>query len=351
VCERLSILPAAAAGREATIAVWLVEDGCEPNRVPGLVLSGVMQNSDTVWLCLDVRETDWRRAATELRSAFWTAAWQGLAGVAVRCEPPSRQVDRQAVIWHILRDARQDVALWRQARSALQEQAALAQQPDEKSRRMARLAALDRIVGTDASCDLVLRLERRPFRRLYGLAAGGADQPGEAAGPDLAQFEAARGKVISLLSEARTLYPAASAERIFWNGIALTDPPAANGSAGPVRWAIVAADGEAPWKTAVALQQALQQASARSVSLSRTFPALSTDPPRLIWLVASGQPRLDWPESVRQAVLRGSVAELVTVSPKQGVTVAILKHGFDMDALLRTFRRGHEVYLTAQHAR
>jgi len=350
--ERLSAVPPALTSPEGPPVAWLVEDGCEPGLVPELVRSGAVRKSDTVWLYLDLRETDWRRAMSQVRSAFWAAAWQGLAGAAVCCEPPPPEVDRQAVIWHILRDARQDVALWRQARGEVRARAARAQEPAERGRLLAHLATLEGIVGVGPTCDLVLRPERWPFRQLYKAVPSAATvRGGPANAAQVEPLEATREKVLSIIIEPGGALPAPAADQLFWSGIALADPPLADGSAGPVRWAVVAADGKGPWKEAVALQQALEEASGRSVPLSRTFPPLWLDPPRLVWLIAEGQPQPDWPESVREAILRAPSAELLTVSPKKDVTVGVLGPGFDLSMLLSTFRRSSEVYLTAQHVR
>ncbi|MCK4375392.1 MAG: hypothetical protein KAX19_08685, partial [Candidatus Brocadiae bacterium] len=164
LCERLSSVPRELLSRDSAFPFWLVEDGCEPGRVAQMVRSGELRGSEAIWLFLDLRGADWRRAATEVRSAFWAAAWQGLAGAAVRLPPPPGEVDRQLVLWHILRDARREVALWRHARRLM---SATPDAPAAAARTLPRLAELAGIVGTSDAYQLVLRAQRRPFRSLY----------------------------------------------------------------------------------------------------------------------------------------------------------------------------------------
>ncbi|MHC4479469.1 MAG: hypothetical protein ACYS1C_00645, partial [Planctomycetota bacterium] len=283
LCERLSSIPPGLRAPGVQFPFYLVADGCEPGRLPQLVQTGEMRGSESVWLYLDLREADWRQAVTEVRSAFWAAAWQGLAGAAVRCPLPSRAVDRQWVIWHILRDARLEVALWRREHAAA---VAARRRGRARAAALRRISLLELLVGTAEGSDLRLRKRRDPFRELYGVAP-----PGRESALRLSQFAAARRKLLdwawrSPFGEAR------QSEGTYWRGIPLAE-------GGATRWAIVASDGEAVWKQAVAFQRALQERAGTAVPVSRTFPPAGTEGALLVWVIADEEGRGALPEEVQ----------------------------------------------------
>jgi len=367
LCERISAVPRDLLAVKASYAFWLVADGCEPGLVPQRVQSGTIPASATVWLHLDLRDADWQRAAVEVRSAFWAAAWQGLAGAAVRCPVSAGEADGQLVIWHILRDAREEAALWREAsRLAATKSAAGAgsAQPapaatrpaggraptasesaesrglgSTRARDIRRVAALETIVGTDESCDLRLRLGRWPFRRLYRVAPS-ADR----SEPVLDDFEAARRRVLGLMGEAARAPVPVRSGQLYWRGVPLAED-------GRVRWAIVIADGEPVRKAAAALQKGIEDAAGSTVPVSRAFPDLSGDGPLLVWAIAGQNGRPDWPEAVRAALAEQRDVPLATVGLSPGVTVVLVKSDIDIPLLLRTFRREPSLYPTASDVR
>jgi hypothetical protein len=379
LCERINAVPQDLLALKVPFEFWLVADGCEPGLVPEMVQSGAVPASATVWLYLDLRDADWQRAAVEVRSAFWAAAWQGLAGAAVRCPVSAGEADRELVIWHILRDAREEAALWREAsRLAATKSAAGAggAQPapagtkaaaarrgaessesrasvnsprlepverrppgSTRARDIRRVAALESVVGADKGSDLLLRLDRRPFRRLYRVAPS-ADR----SEPVLDDFEAARRKVLGLMGEtARAPIPTRTGQ-LYWRGIPLVED-------GRVRWAIVIADGEPVRRAAAALQKGVEDATGNAVRISRAFPDLSGEGPRLVWAVAGEAGCPDWPEAVRAAVAEQGEVPLATVGLGQGVTIALLRSDTDIQVLLKTFRRDPSLYPTASDVR
>lgn len=170
----------------------LVRNGCDAGEVPGLVGSGAISEQTQVWAHIDLCEADWRRAAVQVRSACWAAAWQGLAGVSVRVEPPLAEVDRQLVIWHVLRDARNGVALWREAKeTAARLRDSRGNDGDMDTATVLALERLEATVGTAEHCTLRLRPRRVPFRRVLRVER---DETGRAV--DISGFETARATVL-----------------------------------------------------------------------------------------------------------------------------------------------------------
>ncbi|KPK58654.1 MAG: hypothetical protein AMK73_09070, partial [Planctomycetes bacterium SM23_32] len=329
LCERLDAVPQGLTGMEAAFPFYLVTDGCPPGSAARLIQSGRMQGAESVWLYLDLRRADWRRAALEVRSACWAGAWQGLAGLAVRCPPPSAAVDRQLALWHILRDVRSEVALWRQAIATV---SARPDTPEGRARRLRRLATLQSIVGTTAHSQLRLYEERRPFRGVCRIRPSGGDRL------RLGEFEAARSEVLSILGNVAS-EPAGERRSVFYQGIPLARDRQAN-------WAIAAGDGEHAWQAALALQRAVQSAAGVEVPVSRSFPDLEAGgtAPELVWLIAEGAEDQNWPEPVRAALAARRGAALVGVRLEEGPLVAVLSADFDVEALARTFREQRELF-------
>ncbi|MHC5033439.1 MAG: hypothetical protein ACYTFZ_00160 [Planctomycetota bacterium] len=333
LCERLDAVSPDLLAPRAHIPFYLVRDGSEPGRAAEMLQSGAMDGSESIWLYLDLREADWRRAATEVRSAFWAAAWQGLAGAAVRLPPPYAAVDRESAVWHIVRDARAEVALWREAR-----QAAMAARNSGKANAAAlrRLGVLDLVVGTAGACNLPLRLERRAFRNLYRVRA-----PGRSRRLGVRHFAAARAKTLEIAARPEPALPATRPD-LRWHGIPLAEE-------GELRWAIVAQGGESVWRQALAFQQAMRDAAGVAVPLSRAFPSLGQETPLLVWVATDGTGDAGLPESVREAIADLGGAQLATVALEGGATAALLAEGFDLSALLRTFHSGPGLFPTAAH--
>lgn len=339
LCERLGALQPEMLSGVGRPPFLLVEGGCEPGRAQQMFASGLLNGEESVWLYLDLRGADWRHAATQVRSAFWAAAYQGLAGAAVAGPVPFREVDRHSPIWHIVRDARREVALWRTSRQ--QARAAGAARDEEgRAEALRRIALIESIVGTADGYDLVLRPEKRPFRTVLRVAGGGDD------GPSLSAFRAVHRKLLALaagLPEAAPL--AGEPGQLYWDDVPLLHD-------GRVRWVIVASDGEAVWKRAMALQGVIRDAGGRAVPVSRTFPDLrGTEPPTLVWVVGRPQIPEDWPAPARAQAERHGSASLTAVRLDCGTTVAILGEAADLGALARGLRRTLRPYPVARHVR
>jgi len=326
VCERLGAVRRELFRHDGVPACWLVKDGCEPRRVAALIKAGALTGRESVWLYLDLKDADWRRAAVEVRGAVWAAAWQGLAGVAVRCEPPDRRADAQLAVWHVVRDARQEAALWLTGRMTAKNAARNGSSPD------ALLAAtlLDGLVGTDPDCGLAVRTEKRPFREVYRVGP-----PRGRSGVSLSQFEAARLRTIAAMEQLRGVPSGSDNGQLYWLGIPLVED-------GRVRWSIVAPDAESAWKTATELKATIQAASGRSVEVRRSLPERGGRPeelPLLIWLVTDGDGREDWPDALRRALERRGDAPLIAVGLPDGPMVAAIRTSCDISALSATFSR------------
>jgi hypothetical protein len=326
------------AGLDRTAFV-LVSDGCEPQKVAQMLASGLLSGEESVWLQMDLRDADWREAATGLRSAFWAAAWQGLAGAAIAGPEPFREVDRHSPIWHIVRDARQEVALWR----TVHQRAQAAVDEGGGADALRCLALAEAAVGTTDGHDLVLRPEKRPFRALLRVA-GRADTGGE---PPVSAFEAVDR---ALLGAAGSLPAAGSAGpepgQVYWDDVPLMKD-------GRARWAIVASDGDVAWQRGVALQDIIQRAGGPRVPLMRVFPDLKADAPLLVWLVrgSGGAGGDEWPEAVRAQLDRLQGASLAVVRPEGGPPVAVLGAEADLSAVGRGFQRQPHPYAMARQVR
>jgi len=341
LCDRLSSLPGDLLSPESTDCFWLVRNGCGPGEVREMIEGGVVGASDVVWLHLNLTGADWRHAALEVRSALWAAAWQGLAGLAVSGPRPTGHVDRQLVLWHILRDARGEAALWRQVRDAARQQAGdtSAMQP-ERRRRLLLLGTVDALVGPEQQCDLRVAPQKRAFGSVYRVVGPDGDLPA------LDRFEQARRKVLELLSQAPDTAPVVPWRGLYWGGTPLVED-------GDPRCAIVAMEGEAAWKTGLRLQATVLERTGVTVPLTRTFPGTPTgaDPlPGLIWVIAGDGDGSSLPDTVRAAVGDRPGARLVTARYRNA-RVAVLRNGRTLDALLRALRPEPHLYPLAQHVR
>jgi len=345
LCDRLTSLPEHVQSADGRTRMWLVKDGCAPGKASELVTAGVMNPSDPVWMYLDVDGMDWQQAAIEVRSALWAAAWQGLAGVAVEAPPPLPQVDRQLAIWHILRDARSEVALWRQmrdtARRAL-DATAMDSPNDLKARRLLLFEGLDQMVGTEPDSDLVVTRRRMNSREVYRVTGPTGQRQ-----PSLSRFEACRRKVMGLYADVADASRSVPPEGLYWRGIPLVQD-------GVVQWSIMAGEGEAAWKTALALQRAIQDQSGRTVNLSRAFVTMDDEPQAaaaVLWVVAGEEDGQSLPERLRDALAERGGAALVTVRLDDGRMAAVLRNGRSLSALLGTFRASPRMYPGARDVR
>ena len=316
LCERLSAVGQDffdAAGKGAR-PVWLVEGGLEPDALPGALTAGAMDARTPVWLYLDLRGVDWRAAALQVRSAVWAAAWQGLAGLAVTCDPPATEVDRQLAIWHVLHDACGEASLWRQAD---------------------RAGAGAGVVGPEAGSLLVLKMERAPFRRLYRVAPAGAE------GVRLEQFAEARLRTVALAAQLGPAQPAPGPGGLYWRGMPLLD-------AGRVRWAVFAPSGQdRPQRAALSFQQALTKLAGRPVPLVHAWPQAGPDAPALVWAFADEASWPALPDAVRAALDKRAGAAFLTADLEDGMTVASVRPDLDTKTLLDALLPVPDLYPTA----
>jgi hypothetical protein len=112
-------------------------------------------------------------------------------------------------------------------------------------------------------------------------------------------------------------------------------------------------EGEAAWKTAVGLQQAVKERTGRTVPLSRAFAdpqAGGPDAAALTWVIAGEGEGDGMPPAVQEALAEQANAPLVVV-PVNGGVVAVLRSGVSLAALVRTFHQEPELYPTARQVR
>jgi hypothetical protein len=332
-CERAETVPEEVLSAEHRYLALLVDDGCPLGAISDLYAGKRLSGDESVWLHLDVRGMDWRRAATELRSAMWAAGWQGLAGVAVTAPPPAREVDRQSVLWNIIRDARGEVARWRQTRQAMRAAPPGDGTPTEQVR--AR-AIVESVVGVAEGCDLRLAPVRRPFRELLRVVPLAADE-----GLSLRAFRAAHRAVL----RSATALPAAVDHPVMhWSGIPCVQD-------GDVLWAIAVGEGDAARERALALQKAIEEATGYRIPAARALPRGSRRGPRLVWVVGGGAPPEGWPEDVREAARRVAPDRLALVDMEGGGKAVVVGDEVPPERLTGTFRARAALYAVSRQVR
>jgi len=336
LCERPDALdPDALPGPEYP-SFLLVSDGCGPQDVPLMRASERIGADDAVWLHMDLRRADWRHAALEVRSAFWAAAWQGMAGAAVSGPEPFREADRQSPIWHIVRDARQEVALWRTVRRRAAEAASAAAGPEA----LRAVALAEGAVGPEQGHDLRVGPQRRPFRTVLRAAHDGAGQAVR-----LGTFERVHRANLELAGRLpATARPRPGDGQIYWDGIPLVTDDR-------VRWVIVAPDGEEVWKRGLELQALVQQAGGRAVPVRRTMPEPEPDAPLLVWVVGGAETVEEWPEALRAQWPERQGGSLALLGTEGGPRVVVVGADADLQALARGFRPSPRTYPSARDMR
>jgi hypothetical protein len=304
-------------GAQAPVPFCIVPDGPSPGAVGRAVADGLLEPHGSVFLHVDLRGTDWRTAACALRRAFWLAAWQGLAGVAVTGPPPAEDVQRQRAVWHVLRDARRDVSLWQ---AASRTAGSLLETEAEDDRTRLTALRLEDVVGAHAGAALKIRRQPRAFREVYVLPP--PDTPAEA--------PQAMDRALEVATAAWTeLAPKRDKTRghqLYWDGRPMTDR-------GLVRWSIVAAGGEKEWKAGLRMQEHIADRSGEELLLTRALP-LVPDTLDVIWVLADAEEPGSLPVPVRKALEDAPQGELVTARLEDGPVLAILRDVAMLDALL-----------------
>jgi len=320
--------------REGLPRYWLVEGGCAPERVHTLLRLARMRFDDSVWLYLDVRGMDWRRAAMETRRAFWAAAWQGMAGAAVRCERPSEEVDSQSLLWHILRDAREEAALVGLASGS-------ARRPSKHA------GEFGAVISQGEDSDILVRPERRAFRTVSR-----AGPRGKADGAPLAAFRGGKAKLLALLDKMEAGKPTPpSLNNLWWGRSSLTK--AERGG-----WAIFAAGGEEAKARAARFRAAIKKRTQRDVPLLTELlqqegegAKVEAAPPGLIWIVTDAAPPDDLPENVRKAAAAAGEKGLRLLRLGEATSAVVLGPGVDIEALVKSFRTERFLYRHAKSVR
>jgi len=322
---------------------WLVEGGCAKGVVPALLAAGKLQAQQAVWLLLDLRQADWRRAALEARSAFWAAAWQGFAGAAVLCPAATEQVDSQSVLRHILRDAREEAALAAEALHGGALLGGLSTAEGELALKQARLTGeIESLLGDRTDCLVGIETRRLPFREVQRAVVRGplADAP-------LTGFQAAKARAVRILEGLDSVAPPKRLwDNLYWHGLPLLVD-------GQVRWTIWTGGIAALRATAENLQKGIEARCGEVVPIERQFPDLETpadgNGPLVVWVITDGGPASDLPSPVRAAgaACRG----LCKVSLEGGTTAVLVPKDVDVEALLRTFLPTKTPYAPASAVR
>jgi len=340
---RIQKLPGVLPERDGGPLPWshlLVAQGVEPGRVGALVAANELDADACVWLYLDLRGADWRWAGSWLRSAVWAAAWQGLSGLAVRCEPPLAQTDRQSVLWHVVRDSWEEAALWRAARERadLLERAEISEKTLQ-ARRVLAIEELRRVMGRDGRFLLVVSPHREPFRRVLR-----AHDPQTDAVTHIRRFWEAKERILNAMGAMGELGPL-KYENLYWRHIPLVEE-------GAVRWVIVCDGSEDARRTAGRLQKAIEALTGRTVGILRAFPALPEgkgQAANLVWVFGGPDGIDNVPQEVSNAVRGAYGGAPAVVKIGQAVVVMFADGLPGLDALLSAFRPGKGLYTTARH--
>ena len=298
-----------------------VHQGCPPDAVPDLVGAAALSGQEPVWTHLNLRGANWRRAVLEVRAALWAAAWQGLAGAMVTCDPPRTAVDRQLAVWHVLRDARQEVALWREARWQTE---SLPQGQSSGNRQLLLLRErLESVIGPAEHCLLTTHREPRPFRSVYRVSP-----PRGKRRPTLEQFSAARLTVLDVLSRMANYAPADAGPDLYWQGIPLVRD-------GLPQWTLVALEGESAWKAARRLREDIEKRTGITLEVQRSLPDDEEQGGRLVIISADeGTPALS---GLFPAVSARETGESATILRQDEEALAVAFFG---EEGLRTITRG-----------
>lgn len=339
-CRRIGAADEAPAARppDDPSAAWLVEGGVPPGRVPSLLRSRRLNGSDEVWLYMDLQRMDWRRAALRIPSAFWAAAAQGLAGAAVRCRPPGRDVERQQAVWHIVRNARNDVALWRGARRAAG--AIVRSVPErgaERRRRMLLLQSLNGLVGSSSDFALQLASEPGPGLRHGVLPAPGAERLSRR------QFTRARGELLALTERLSALPPPEPDGPLYWWDVPLT-------SDGRTQWTILITGGEASRDAALQFQRLVERKRGLTIPVSRDAERIEDDEAALVWVFAGPRGNDGLPPRLAEG-MRGDPSGPLALARLEGRRAVVVRPEVDPGALAAALRTERQVYPKARNVR
>ena len=335
----MSHLPSPQNGSSADLSAYgslLVEDGPTPSRIPEFLTEERVRDEASIWLYLDLRGTNWRWAAPRIRGAAWAAVWQGLSGIAVRCPPPCTGGNNQRVIWHILRDACEEAALWREAQLASRrlEDVELADKKLQKQRALA-LQTFVSTIGEEQESFLRVTPREIPFRTVLRTV-----RSDNGLLPPISQFREAKTRMLEVLSEASRLVDL-RARNLHWHGVPMQVDSKA-------QWSIVASGSETAWKQAGRLQKSIATLTGRTLDVSRQFPAMperkeSID--QLLWLVGPASEIDGVPESIIKALNPLEPPAVVRAPPF--LIVNLPADWAALDTLVGTFSEYPTVYRPA----
>lgn len=91
--------------REITL---LMRDGIPPDI---FTTQTETQHTD-LWAFMDMRDCSWQRAMVLTRQVFLATAWKNARGVGIISAPPASRAGSQSLLWHILRDARDEAVIY-----------------------------------------------------------------------------------------------------------------------------------------------------------------------------------------------------------------------------------------------
>ena len=314
----------------------LIENGPAPTRIPELIGENKLRDDSGVWLYLDLRGANWQWAATRIRCAVWAAAWQGLSGLAVRCEAPCTRENSQSVLWHVIRDAVEEAALWREAwRAAQRLENAEFEDKEQQKQRALTLHTFVSTMGEEEDVLLRVAENKVTFRNVLRI-----NSPDREKVPGISDFREAKSRLLEVLRDTRPLVDMKE-RRLFWHGVPLqTD--------GSLHWSIVSSGDDAAWKQAGRLQKKVSAVTGRTLEVSRQFrelPDSADSVDRLVWMVGPASEIDGVPERVSKALQAPQPPAVARVPP--ALVVNLPADWAALDALIGTFSSFPDVYSPA----
>ncbi|MFP4176290.1 MAG: hypothetical protein ACLFT2_03615 [Candidatus Brocadiia bacterium] len=151
-------------------ATHLPEDS--PEERGGLGEMGISME-DILWR-VDLRDLGWREAEAALRRAFWAATWAGMRGVLIHCDVQPDLADEELVLWHMIRDAREEVSVFNATKRDVERLESSADNDTAQAvLRVRVMNELDRILGRAEECAVSVSGRPMGFGRYFTAYSGG----------------------------------------------------------------------------------------------------------------------------------------------------------------------------------
>lgn len=275
---------------QSTPMHWLVGGGAQKERVDELIEDGKLHKEDSLWTFCDPREQSWERAALELRRRFVGAVWEGMAGAVVVQNRPVVGMETQELLWHVLRDAREEAAVFATARDAkVRLLAGSSESRTENTSRAEVFGGLERLFGGDNSSRIRVQRKKIPFGQISLGTINGSERTNS-----IAAFRKLKGEALRLLIKARALpEKVLNHNTVYWKSRIVL----AEGEGKCAFWNV---NGQEIPEGLRALKLHLEKLVGASLPVIERYPLLERSELNVLWIdkkEASGE---EFPEEVRK---------------------------------------------------